>query len=332
MKVDPIIFRKVLVSFGVFLSVCLIGLFYWYVFATNHETSQGVWGKLYLIVSFSFIFGVPFLMGALTSFLGCLFHKRNWRWIYVAPCCFVGGAMLMSVLFSIEAIFCVIVAAPIMIPLAFVGGLFGAWMHNLGQGRLYISVVVLLPMAVSPLESMWQHPHTEVDVPTQITINAHPDEVWKQIASVSAIETKELPPTWIYWLGFPRPIAAEIDHPGVGGKRWATFERNVSFFEIVTAWEESKTLAFTITADPDFIPHTAFDQHIIVGGRFFDVLDGRYQLEEYDGNTILHLSSRHVLSTPFNQYAGWWSQRIMEAIQNSILQVIRSRAENNTTR
>lgn len=270
-------------------------------------------------------------MGALTSFFGCLFYKRDWRWIYLAPSCFVGGAMLLSVSFKLEAIFCVIVALPIMIPLAFVGGLFGAWMHNFGQGRLYVSVVVLLPMAISPLESMWQHPHTEVDVPTQITINAHPDEVWKQIASVPAIGTKELPSTWIYWIGFPRPIAAEIDHPGVGGKRWATFERKVSFYETVTTWEESKALAFTITADPDFIPHTAFDQHIVVGGRFFDVLNGRYELEEYDGKTILHLSSRHVLSTPFNQYAGWWSQRIMEAIQNSILHVIRSRAEKNST-
>lgn len=292
---------------------------------------HGTWAKLYVIVSFSFIFGVPFLMGALTSFFGCLFYKRDWRWIYLAPSCFVGGAMLLSVSFKLEAIFCVIVALPIMIPLAFVGGLFGAWMHNFGQGRLYVSVVVLLPMAISPLESMWQHPHTEVDVPTQITINAHPDEVWKQIASVPAIGTKELPSTWIYWIGFPRPIAAEIDHPGVGGKRWATFERKVSFYETVTTWEESKALAFTITADPDFIPHTAFDQHIVVGGRFFDVLNGRYELEEYDGKTILHLSSRHVLSTPFNQYAGWWSQRIMEAIQNSILHVIRSRAEKNST-
>lgn len=77
----------------------------------------------------------------------------------------------------------------------------------------------------------------------------------------------------------PRPIAATLDRKGVGGIRTATFERGVSFFEAVTEWKPAKALAFTIRADPEFDPHTAFDQHVIVGGRFFDVLDGHYEIE-----------------------------------------------------
>ena len=77
--------------------------------------------------------------------------------------------------------------------------------------------------------------------------------------------------------------------------------------------------------DPDFIPHTAFDQHVIVGGRFFDVLDGQYEIELLPGNRCrLHLTSRHRLTTRFNAYAGWWSARIMNAIQGSILEVMRA--------
>jgi hypothetical protein len=100
----------------------------------------------------------------------------------------------------------------------------------------------------------------------------------------------------------------------------------------VTTWEPARALAFTIKVDPDFIPHTAFDQHIIVGGRFFDVLDGRYEIESLSPTmSRLRLTSRHRLTTRFNAYAGWWSEKIMRQIQGSILEVIRARAENRST-
>ena len=145
---------------------------------------------------------------------------------------------------------------------------------------------------------------------------------------MAAIDPAQIPNRWIYRAGFPKPIAATLDREGVGGVRTATFERGVSFFETVTEWDRSRKLAFTIHADPDFIPHTAFDQHIIVGGRFYDVLDGIYEIEALSPTTTrLHLTSHHRLSTRFNAYAGWWSEKIMNQIQGSILEVIRQRAE-----
>lgn len=73
----------------------------------------------------------------------------------------------------------------------------------------------------------------------------------------------------------------------------ATFEREVLFFEVATHWEPQRKLSFTIKADPDFIPQTAFDEHIIVGGRFYDVLDGSYEIEPHsDGTSILHLPNK----------------------------------------
>ena len=70
------------------------------------------------------------------------------------------------------------------------------------------------------------------------------------------------------------------------------------------------------------------NQHVIVGGRFYDVLDGRYRIEPAgEGKVILHLSSRHRLNTHLGRYASWWSERIMDEIQGNILGVIRQRAE-----
>lgn len=237
--------------------------------------------------------------------------------------------LIGSLLFQLEALICVIVAAPVVMIMALIGGwIMSLILKRVNCDRLSVTLFVLLPYAVAPIEQMWHAPHETRVMRNAMTIQASPETIWNQIYQVSAIQTNELPSQWIYLIGFPRPIAATIDKQGVGGRRHATFERDVSFFEVVTHWDPAKKLAFTIKADPDFIPHTAFDEHIIVGGRFYDVLDGTYEIEpRADGTCVLHLSSTHRLSTRFNWYAGWWSEWVMDQIQGSILQVIRQRCE-----
>lgn len=323
-------FRLDIIFLKILFAVCGIGLAYWLVFAFPWDSGESLLAVFYVIVSFSFIFGVPFVMGMATAYLGCRFRGRTIFWIYVAPALFVLLAILFSVLFALEAIFCAVVAAPILVPCAFLGGLLGAYFQYRHANKISVSFVVMLPLLVAPLESRWKHPHQTVTVHNQILIDAPLESVWNEIASVREIQKEELPANWIYWLDFPRPKAAEIDFHGVGGTRTATFERDVSFFEVVTEWNKPRALAFTIDADPDFIPHTAFDKHIVVGGRFFDVLSGRYELEAQEKKTILHLSSQHQLATPFNDYAGWWSSHIMHSIQKTILVVIQQRAESTS--
>jgi hypothetical protein len=71
------------------------------------------------------------------------------------------------------------------------------------------------------------------------------------------------------------------------------------------------------------------DEHIVIGGDYFDVLDGTYELQQLNDSTYrIHLYSHFKLSTTFNFYASWWAGWIMKDIQNNILQVIKQRAEN----
>jgi hypothetical protein len=67
---------------------------------------------------------------------------------------------------------------------------------------------------------------------------------------------------------------------------------------------------------------------VTIGGRYFDTLHGEYRIEPRPGGgTILHLVSRHRLSTTFNFYARIWTDAIMQDIQENILVVIRNRCE-----
>ena len=281
------------------------------------------------IVSVSFIYLAPASIGALVCFVGSKLDRPTDFWAVIAPAITMAILLFGSILFKLEAFLCALVASPIAIAMASTGGwLMSLVLKRINRDRLPLSLAVLLPFAVSPIEQIWEAPHETRSMRNAVTIHASPETIWQHIQQVEAIKPDELPNQWIYLLDFPRPIAATLDKPGVGGRRLATFERNVSFFEVVTEWQPFERLSFTIEADPAFVPHTAFDQHIIVGGRFYDVLDGTYEIEPLQGGKcILHLSSTHRLSTQFNWYTGWWSEWVMNQIQGSILEVIRKRCE-----
>ena len=93
-------------------------------------------------------------------------------------------------------------------------------------------------------------------------------------------------------------------------------------------YEENKKMVFSIKANTYEIPSTTLDEHILIGGKYFDVLNGTYELEKMDeGKFRLHLYSNFKMNTTFNFYAGWWGKIIMKDIQNNILKVVKKRAE-----
>lgn len=315
------------------LSLCLViggGLAYGLI-ARILFASEFLGALLGGAANLTFLCGVPFAMGALIAFLGMsLSRERNVPfWAMAAPCSALGIGLVLSILTGFEAIFCVLVAAPLLFFFTILGGLASALVaQRLKRGRTYLTTIVLLPYLLAPVERAIELPRRELTVSNRISIQAKPESVWREIASVPEIREDEQPWSWVHALGFPRPIAAVLKGEGVGALRVATFEREVSFFERVTEWQPGRTLAFEIDADPQFVPANAFDEHVIVGGRFYDVLDGRYRIEDHGGDHVtLHLSSRHRLNTHLGRYASWWSERIMSEIQGNILEVIRRRAE-----
>jgi hypothetical protein len=110
--------------------------------------------------------------------------------------------------------------------------------------------------------------------------------------------------------------------------RHATFEGGVLFVETITIWREARELVFKIKANTDSIPPSTLDEHVTVGGPYFDVLEGHYEIERVGPNeSRLHLSSQHRLSTRFNGYSGAWTDFIMRDIQGYILGIIKQRCE-----
>jgi hypothetical protein len=191
-----------------------------------------------------------------------------------------------------------------------------------------LALVALLPLLTHP----WlRDALTRRDVRTVENvrvIHASQEVVWKNIERVPRIAPQELPFSWTHRIGFPSPVEATLSFEGVGGVRHATFERGVLFIENVDIWEPESRLAFSIQAQTDQIPPTTLDEHVRIGGQFFDVLRGEYTIEPLpNGDTRLHLASSHRISTDFNWYARFWTDAVMADLQETILSVIQKRSE-----
>ncbi len=274
------------------------------------------------VMSIGFIFVVPFAIGFISVALGGRRKRFRASQAMVPAFATLGAALALAW----EGLICVWLWLPIFAVLALIGGAVG---HLVNRMRAPAAMAVAaLPFMVAVFESKLPAPHETRTVANEIVVDAPLDKVWSAIASVPAITDDEHSFAFVHFIGFPRPIAATLDGVGVGAVRRATFERDVVFVETVTQWEEHHLLAFDISPPPEGLPRAGLDEHVTVGGPYFDVLQGTYELSAMDeGRTLLRLSSRHRLSTRFNAYARWWTDWIMSSTQAYILDVIARRCE-----
>jgi hypothetical protein len=301
------------------------------------------------VMSIAFIFIVPLGIGALTVRFSEQKRIESRLYSFFAPWLSSLVLLVITIVVAIEGTICWVMAFPIFAIVAGVGGLMmrsfllrqkrqleqdmdekvldgGKDFRN--NGNLQISVLLMLPLFVALVERTIEFRPQEFSAYNFIDIQAVDTTIWANVTRVRDISAAEDRSGVNHWLGMPRPIRAELDTLAVGGYRKAIFERGLVFHETVTEYEPLRQMAFSIKADPDEIPPTAMDEHVVVGGKYFDVLDGRYSLEALEnGEYRLHLSSRFVVSTSFNFYAGWWARWIMSDIQENILQVIKRRSE-----
>ena len=280
-------------------------------------------------MTFTFIFLIPMAVGY-AAVAGTPPGERVGRRESAFLALGAAFMVLVTVLaIGVEGLICVVMMTPIFLMMALLGSALAFAVRSIRSRRLRASAlmaVLLLPYVAGPLEQQLPQVQSRRVVENRIRIAADAQTVWGQIIRVPAIRPEEYRTTFIHRIGFPRPIEATLSHEGVGGVREASFERGVLFRETVTEWEPQRRMSFTIAVDS--IPTKTLDQHVTVGGEYFDVLDGTYEIVPLDdGQVELRLWSTHRLSTHFNPYASLWTDFVMRQIQGNILEVVRARAE-----
>lgn len=295
------------------------------------DGGQGTIETVFKVMSVGFIFGVPLAVGFIAVFVG---RVRSFGRAIIFPQIPTLVALGTSLLLAWEGIICIWLWLPLFSLLAALGGVLGAIALRirspLGRGSSF-GVMLLIPYGGMFAERGAPPPGEVRTVETYIDVSAPASAVWEEIVEVPKIQPDEHSFALSHFIGFPRPVAAVCDDRGVGSVREASFERGVVFHERVTKFDVNKELSFSIHADPSSIPARALDEHVTVGGPYFDVLQGTYRLESRPGGVRLYLSSEHRLSTRFNVYSGFWTDFIMRDTQEYILEIVSKRAESRGT-
>ena len=284
---------------------------------------------LYTVMSVTFLLCMPTIVGALTVYFSKIERVRHFAYRFFVPWLPIFIFFVITLAINMEGWACWIMIMPIFLLAASVGGLIAGYFKLRKKEKpVYLSILVLLPFFISPIESLIGAIPGTYKAYTYIDINSTPEKIWSNVTRVKEIAESQDKGWLTRSLGFPRPVKAELNFEGTGAHREAIFTKGLVFHETVSEYVHQKKMVFSIKAYPNEIPSATMDEHVVVGGKYFDVLNGTYELEKLNDKTYrLHLYSHFKMNTTFNFYASWWAKWIMEDIQNNILQVEKYRAE-----
>jgi len=248
--------------------------------------------------------------------------------VSLVPVGLLGVALL---LIAVEGLLCILMAVPVAVPLAFLGGSLGyAIQKTYWRGKevpVMLSVVLLFTPSFMGLEHFARLRPETFEVKTAIEVNAPPERVWKQLVAFA-----EIPPPMelIFQAGIAYPIRAEITGHGVGAVRHCVFSTG-AFVEPIQVWDEPRLLRFAVTDNPaplrEFSPYGKIEPAHLHG--YFVSHEGQFLLTELPGGrTRLEGTTWYSHTMWPATYWHLWSDYIIHRIHLRVLEHIRTKAEN----
>jgi hypothetical protein len=266
---------------------------------------SGTAGGPYVAMMDSFILGAPVMVSVVTVYLAERAARRTWGYYFVAP--FVANLLFVvgTLLVEVEGWICAIVIVPLF---AVVGGLVGLAMGAICRftnwpRRAIVSSVALLPLLGGALEQHVDTTNLERVQQREMLIAAAPADIWRVLIDTRDIRPGEVESAWMYRIGVPTPNAGRGDFRDGEHLRHITMGKGVHFDQVATAWEENRRVTWRYRFTNDSFPPGALDDHVRIGGQYFDVTECTYSLTPVTGGTRLAIRMSYRVSTHFNWYA-----------------------------
>jgi hypothetical protein len=160
----------------------------------------------------------------------------------------IPGVALLGL--AIEGLGCLLMALPLALPLACIGGAI-AWSIQDGIGAregtaAMLILMFLYPPGVMCAESITLPQPPLLAVRTALDIDAPPEIVWRHVVSFSDLPA---PTEWIFRTGIAYPVRASIAGSGPGAVRRCDFSTG-PFVEPIQVWDEPRLLQFSVTKNP----------------------------------------------------------------------------------
>jgi hypothetical protein len=288
-------------------------------------------GEPYAAMMGSFIYLSPTVVGVVTIYIAERYERRSWGYYFgaafLANVLYVFGALLIM----IEGMICAILIVPLF---ALLGGMAGLLMGvvcrltNWPKQTLYS--VAMLPLLLGSLESDMPLPASIRTVQRTTLINAPPEIVWRHFHSTAHIEAESVEHAWIYQIGVPLPQSAITSQGAEKAIRTVRMHKNVYFEQHFFEWEAPRIARWKYRFAEDSFPAGALDEHVVIGGHYFDLEEGSFILTPRGQQTELSVSIRYRLSTQFNWYAAPIAQALMGNLEETLLGYYKDKSERAT--
>jgi hypothetical protein len=297
------------------LSAAVMGLLMALV-ATNVERTYG-WALFVLL---------PVLMGMEAAMLRGRGRRATLRESLAAAALSLGilGGLLVGV--AAEGVICLLMAAPLAIPLAILGGLAGYALQSKPVTRHPVTFLLLagiMPYGAT-VERALQPPADVFMTTTSIEFQAPPERVWQTILQPASLAP---PSQWLFRAGVAYPRASHIEGMGPSATRYCDFSTG-KLVEPVLIWNNLRQLRFRVASNPlpmeEWTPYARIHPPHLDG--FLVSRQGEFRLTPLPGGgTRLEATTwyqHHLWPAP---YWRWWSDSIIHQVHGMVLENIRQR-------
>lgn len=228
--------------------------------------------------------------------------------------------------FAIEGIICIVMAAPFGILLTWVGSLIGYAIINKTPNNAPTAMLILIGIIPTMAFIEKDNEPSLTLVVTSIEINADPKTVWKNVVEFPQLDE---PTEFIFKTGIAYPINAKIDGTGVGALRHCNFTTG-SFVEPITVWDEPRLLTFDVVEQPAPMKELSFwDIDAPHLHDYFVSKQGQFKLTALpNGKTRLEGTTWYYHNIKPAIYWQLWSDHIIHKIHDRVLKHIKTNAEN----
>lgn len=232
-------------------------------------------------------------------------------------------------IFAIEGLICITMAAPLVILLSIAGSFIGFALIKLSPDKSVISILILLILI--PLTAFVEkETNPELSpVVTSVEINADRQTVWNNVIAFPELNA---PNEFIFKTGIAYPIDAKIEGSGVGALRYCNFSTG-SFVEPITVWDEPKVLEFDVKKQPKSMNEVSlWDINAPHLDDYFVSQRGKFELIELEnGKTKLVGTTWYTNRIKPKFYWRLWSNFIIHKIHERVLRHIKVTSEQINT-
>ena len=235
----------------------------------------------------------------------------------------VGGTLI---LFALEGLACILMAAPLGILAAMLGGAVGRMVaiHTRVPPASTAYLFLLLPAASVADRAAPAPPLYEAM--TSVIIAAPANQVWEHVIRFGDITAE---PSLPFRLGIAYPLRARITGAGVGAIRHCEFSTG-AFVEPITVWDAPRRLSFGVSAQPpalrELSPYARVYAPHVKG--FFKAQRGEFRLVSLaGGRTRLEGSTWYTLDLYPQAYWRPIAEWLLSRIHERVLEQVRKEAE-----